>query len=606
MSASTNKSSIKIGTKLILIVSAILILSLATMTVLATVFFKRDNETRLRENNHQLANVIALKVKSDIVTIIADMRFAAAVLKDGGDRQKLAERIFTSDAVAAIALVRKDGDKGNVRVFLVNPSANVPADAFKAVLAAGERFVRAANGETIIDNVSDIVGVPAFAAAVPTGDGEYTIMLCKASLFHEAFRSSGIIETFMVNGAGDVIAHPKGEMVLAKGNYRTLPIVEMMLTSPADNSETRYTFSGVRYRGAFKKIGIGGVGVVATASEDKVFAEVYNIQRRNLLISIIVLALAILIVYFFAKTLTGPIIRLVAATKDIEAGKFNIDIKASSGDEIGVLTRSFVHMGKGLEERERIKDAFGKFVNKDIAERAAKGEIKLGGERKRVTVFFSDVRSFTAMSEKLSPEEVVEFLNQYMGRMVRCIEATGGVVDKFIGDAIMAVWGAPVSTGHDTASAIDAVLAMRDSLKEFNVGRGTAKKPHISIGAGINSGDVLVGQIGSEHRLEYTVIGDTVNLTSRIESLTKPFGADILVSEDAYKEVKDKYSFVPMKKIKVKGKSEPQQVYAVLGRIGDPKAFTSLEELRKALGITVKDIPDGDIEEEKKYEILDK
>ncbi|MEK6797279.1 MAG: adenylate/guanylate cyclase domain-containing protein [Spirochaetota bacterium] len=605
MSTRAEKPSMKIGTKLILIVSGIIILSLATMTVLATVFFKRDNETRLRENNHQLAGIIALKVKSDITSLIADMRFAAAVLKDGGDRQKLAERFFTSDSIAAAALVRRDGERGNVRVFLANPAAAMPVEKFREVLLDGERFVRAVNGETVVDNVSDILGVPAVAVAVPTGVGEYTISLCKAAIFLDAFRQSGITETFMVNGAGDVIAHPKGEIVLAKGNYRTLPVVAMMLTSPTDNSETRYVFSGIRYRGAFKKIGIGGVGVIATAAEDKVFAEVYNIQRRNLLISIIVLTLAILVVYFFAKTLTGPIVRLVKATKDIEEGRFNVAITAASGDEIGVLTRSFVQMGKGLEERERIKEAFGKFVNKDIAERAAKGEIKLGGERKRVTVFFSDIRSFTAMSEKLSPEEVVDFLNQYMGRMVRCIEATGGVVDKFIGDAIMAVWGAPVSTGQDTASAIDAVLAMRESLKEFNVGRGTDTKPRISIGAGIHSGDVLVGQIGSEHRLEYTVIGDTVNLTSRIESLTKPFGADILISEEAYREVKDRYTFAPMKKIKVKGKTEPQQVYAVLGRIGDAKAFRSIEELRSTLGIVLKDGVMGDDEEEKKYEILD-
>jgi adenylate cyclase len=190
--------------------------------------------------------------------------------------------------------------------------------------------------------------------------------------------------------------------------------------------------------------------------------------------------------------------------------------------------------------------------------------------------------------------------------MVQCVNETHGVVDKFIGDAIMAVWGAPISHGNDTENALNGALMMRKALMEFNKGRGGDKKPIIKIGCGINTGPVLAGQIGSSERMEYTVIGDAVNLASRIEALNKPFGTDILISTDTYNEIKDIFRVEPMQKIKVKGKSEPQQIYAVLGRLDDPSAPKTLEDLRKMLGIEMKGKPTEEAGEEGevKYEIL--
>jgi adenylate cyclase len=228
-----------------------------------------------------------------------------------------------------------------------------------------------------------------------------------------------------------------------------------------------------------------------------------------------------------------------------------------------------------------------------------------GRERKTAAIFFSDIRSFTAISEKLQPEEVVEFLNEYMTRMVACVNDTHGNVDKFIGDAIMAVWGTPVSFGNDTENAINGALMMREALIDFNKGRGSEKKPIIKIGSGINTGPVIAGQIGSHDRMEYTVIGDAVNLASRIESLNKPFGTDILISEDAYKLVRDIFKVEPMQKIKVKGKTAPQQIYAVIGRKDDPKCPASLNAVREMLGIPVPDLSRVDADEkEEKFEVI--
>ena len=243
-----------------------------------------------------------------------------------------------------------------------------------------------------------------------------------------------------------------------------------------------------------------------------------------------------------------------------------------------------------------------------------KGELALGGETKNVTVFFSDIRSFTAISEKLEPYEVVEFLNDYMTRMVECVSNTHGVVDKFIGDAIMGVWGAPVSQGNvslDALNCVRAALMMRHSLMEFNRGRGGDKKPIIKIGCGINTGPVVAGQIGSSSRMEYTVIGDAVNFASRTEALNKPLGTDILITENTYELIKEHVVVEEMPSVTVKGKEKPVKIFAVVNmpRVTDipgagPEGPKTMAEVRTLLGIPTPDFAKVNVnEDEKKFKI---
>jgi adenylate cyclase len=180
-----------------------------------------------------------------------------------------------------------------------------------------------------------------------------------------------------------------------------------------------------------------------------------------------------------------------------------------------------------------------------------------------VTIFFSDVRGFTAFSEKRTPEEVVEMLNEYFEVMVSIINRNGGVVDKFIGDAIMAVWGAPTPTPEDTSKALKACLEMRQGLWELNKKREARGHEPLIIGMGLHAGKAISGTIGSAERMEYTVIGDTVNMTSRIESSTKAFGADLLVSEVVAEKVGNSFKMEYAGSAEVKGKTEPLKLYKV-------------------------------------------
>jgi adenylate cyclase len=200
-----------------------------------------------------------------------------------------------------------------------------------------------------------------------------------------------------------------------------------------------------------------------------------------------------------------------------------------------------------------------------------------------------------------------------MTRMVGCVNKTGGVVDKFIGDSIMAVWGAPVSAGSpakDALNCVRAALMMRASLWEFNKDRGGDKKPLIKIGCGLNTGYVLAGQIGSSERMEYTVIGDTVNLASRTEALNKPLHTDILITENTWNLIKDYLICEEMPPVRVKGKTKPVRMFAVInladnnGAKNAAKRPQTLAELRKILGIKAPDFAKVDLdEEEKKYRI---
>jgi adenylate cyclase len=215
------------------------------------------------------------------------------------------------------------------------------------------------------------------------------------------------------------------------------------------------------------------------------------------------------------------------------------------------------------KERLFIRATFGKYVSHDIVEEILKSPETMGleGKRKHITVLFSDVRGFTALSEQITPEQVVSLLSDYLGRVARIVFEHKGTVDKFIGDAVFAVFGAPVSHGDDAARAIQTGIAMielvdslADRWKEV-IGRP------LKVGIGINSGDAVVGNIGSEVRYDYTCIGDTVNLGARLEALTKELGVPMLVSEFTAAELNGAIPLRPLRRVKVQGREAPIMVY---------------------------------------------
>lgn len=322
-----------------------------------------------------------------------------------------------------------------------------------------------------MENLSAEFKEPILAIAIPSSgsNSKVLVLVLRLEKFLNAFQKQDISEIFLVNGEGDLIAHSDPKLLQSNTNFMNLPIVESMVKSSENTKQIEYKDKdGNAWFGSYQKLGFGGAAVVSIVPENKAFEAVYKIQKTNLLIMGIALCLALIIVFFFAKTITKPVLNLLRATTEIAQGNFKIKISSITNDEVGLLTDYFVDMSKGLEEREKVKDALGRFVNKEIAEMVLKHELTLGGERKMCAIFFSDIRSFTSISEKLQPEEVVEFLNEYMTEMVHCVNETHGIVDKFIGDAIMATWGAAKTSDRDAENAVTGALMMREALIKFN------------------------------------------------------------------------------------------------------------------------------------------
>jgi adenylate cyclase len=195
-------------------------------------------------------------------------------------------------------------------------------------------------------------------------------------------------------------------------------------------------------------------------------------------------------------------------------------------------------------------------------------QLKLGGDKKELTILFSDIRGFTSLSEKMKPEELVHLLNEYLSDMTKIIMEQRGLVDKFIGDAIMAFWGAPLKEKKHADLACESALGMKAKLEELNKKWSKEGLPYLKIGIGIHTGKAVVGNIGSEERFDYTAIGDDVNLSSRLEGVTKQYDVYILISEFTLNELSKEFIVRELDHVTVKGKNHPIKIYEVLGKEG--------------------------------------
>jgi len=319
----------------------------------------------------------------------------------------------------------------------------------------------------------------------------------------------------------------------------------------------------VPVRSGHKLIGIIRIGV-----EKEPLDRAIKGERIGLLLLLFACTLAgITVAVVVARRIARPILELEQAVRLI--GRGNLDVKvsvATGGEEIVRLAESFNEMVKGLKERDFIKDTFSRYVTKQVADEIIRNPnaVSLGGKKQMVTVLFSDIRGFTVFSEKYAPEEVVARLNEYLSAMVDVIFENEGTLDKFIGDAVMAVFGSPIAHDDDPLRAVKTALDMQRRLNGLNEKWTSEGREPLVIGIGINTGEVIAGNIGDMRRMEYTVIGDNVNLASHIEGLTKNFNCPILMSASTYELVKDKVVAKNLGSVSMKGKLREVEIYELL------------------------------------------
>jgi adenylate cyclase len=305
--------------------------------------------------------------------------------------------------------------------------------------------------------------------------------------------------------------------------------------------------------------------VVAAVDVTKTSASVHRHLHLMLALLIAVAGVAIAVGARIAGTMGRGLRRVVEAYRKLEGERYIHVPVLHTHDEIELLATGFNQMVDGLQERDKLRSTFGKYMTESVLTHLLNGKVELGGDTLKVTILFSDIRSFTTISESMDAHALVALLNEYFTEMVSIVISHGGVVDKYIGDAIMAVFGAPVPTPDDAKNAVRAAVDMRRALAKLNerlVARGGQP---LRTGIGIHTGEVVAGNIGSEQRMEYTVIGDPVNVASRLESNTKTLGVDVLISAATYEETKELIVARPVEELTVKGRAEPVMTYAVTG-----------------------------------------
>lgn len=268
---------------------------------------------------------------------------------------------------------------------------------------------------------------------------------------------------------------------------------------------------------------------------------------------------------WLSMILARPIRNLVQGTQAIAKQDFNISLPVSSRDEIGDLTRSFNEMAKSLREKEFIKDAFSKYVAPEVAQEILKNPEQsfLTPSRREVSVLFCDLRGFTPLTERLTPEEVVAILNEFYGLMFEQTFQQAGTLDKFLGDGAMSIFGAPKAYDDHGLRAVKTALAIRDGILNLTANRQQQGEQPISIGIGVSTGEVIAGTVGAQNRVEYTVIGDRVNLAARLVANAQP--GQILISGWTHAGVESWINARSLGPVQVKGKEEVVEIYEVLG-----------------------------------------
>ncbi len=352
------------------------------------------------------------------------------------------------------------------------------------------------------------------------------------------------------------------------------PLGEILL---AQNPEDLYLEwqSDQLVAGQVVVLGNQRIGALATGlSTVPLDRKINDITWQGVLLASITLLLGGVLTYVLSRQITLPLTELTRVASAMSEGDLSVRVEQKSGDEIGRLGVAFNEMAAGLQEREWLRDMFGRFVSSEVAEAMRTGKVRLEGENRVVSVLFCDIREFTDFSERHTPQEVVAMLNNFLPLVVQAAQRNNGMVNKFGGDSTLIVYGAPNDLKDSAYHAVLTALDIRAGLQKLNANLTKNGEPPLRVGAGINTGVALAGAIGPHERQEYTVVGNTVNLAARIDGLNKQFPEhDILISNWTYEALgshRDEFVLLSLGEVSVRGRFEPIQIWSVVSRKHEP------------------------------------
>lgn len=421
--------------------------------------------------------------------------------------------------------------------------------------------------------------------------GGYSQFLAASQLSKESL-------VFIFNDVGEVIAHPdpkKGLLVqgsdikaqMVQGIDRKEVVKAYDLFSKTKNSLITFEESGTEYVGSFTSFPSDFPYewyLCIVAPSDEFVGVINKSYQHNLMMAITILILSGFFIYYLSRRISKPIVYLSQEIKRLQ----NFDMSGSldftsNVSEIQSIRDAMASLKKSL-------NSFGKFMPKALVQKLiAKGvDIKLGGKEKELSLFFSDIVSFTSISESMGAEKLALHLSEYLNELSHIIMETDGTIDKYIGDAIMAFWGAPINDQNHAFHACHAALMCQKRLVELNRKWTLEGKPVFLTRIGLHAQNVIVGNIGSEERMNYTVLGDGVNLAARLEGVNKLYGTNIMASGAMYEKLKNKFLFRPVDVVAVKGKNESVIIYELMAQLVDEPALLPSEHTMELANITSK------------------
>jgi len=544
-----------VGSVGILGLSGLLVVGFQTQRQVAWVVQHRAEQTR-----RALAEVERLRraeLERLVLRLSSSIRIVAALdsVVNGGDRAEFAAQVQYELDLAELrqGLVRFDDAEGRAVLTLLDREPLADATAGQVPGTARRREDGTASGYRLVnDRLFLVLTHPLTLFDEPVGSLTIGFVVDD----EVAARLAAIVDAEVCFAATRCLA--------ASAGARSATLAGPMIAAARGEAPTYLTLDGRRLALTATQLPAADrvAAVIAVPLAD-VLAPFDRIRRVELLAAVAALLLAVLLGAVLSQQLTAPIRILLGATDRVRRGDYDFTVDVPHHDEFGTLAEGFNQMTGGLLLKERYRSVLDKVVSPDVAEALLKSDLRLGGETREVTTLFADVRGFSAMTEHHTPEQVIDMLNEWLELAAAAIAAEGGVVDKYVGDQVMAVWGAPVADPQHALHAVRAALLLRSVTAELDRTRRARGEDPLAIGIGVNTGPAVAGNSGSSTRLNYTVLGASVNAAMRLCSEAQP--GEILIGEQTFERVRDAVDAAPLPSRLVKGFSTPIAPYRVEG-----------------------------------------
>ncbi len=566
---------------------ALLLLAIGPLVVATLVVVDRNAELlerSAREYRLATADNVVREVRSRVAGARTELLQVGAALArvdvPAADRMRVAEAVLRgAEWIPLVRIFSRDG--AHIDTMRTEAAGPTPPET----LDEGLRNIAAAEGSVFfgVTGSSDAPYLPVLVPITRPDNGELYAFLWSAIelktlsevVADTSARRFGDNEdrVYVIDRQLQLVAHgDPARRMASMADDPALPDLE-----PGSNHLTRnnalsveFARAGRPFLGALVPIPELGWGVGVEQSRDEAYEAVATTRQTGWRVGAAAVLVAVVFGLLIGRGLAAPILSLVGAARKLASGAFDTRVSVRARDEVGDLAGAFNTMAEDLGnyeirvvEETRIRSNLSRYLSGDVVDSivAQKTDLKLGGERREVTVLFADIVSFTPMAEQHDAEHIVSILNELFTFMTEIVHRNGGIIDKFMGDCVMAVFGTPTAHPDDAARAVQSADEM---LQWLEVGNARWKKElgaELKLAIGISTGVVLAGNIGSEKRMEYTVIGDAVNLAARLESLAK--AGQVLLSEHTAKRLDDEFELTSIGTRQVKGKSEEVEVFAL-------------------------------------------